>query len=49
MEQYNDYVIAPYQKRDSVFGTMGTFLPLRQEIGYQLDKYFTRPYDTGYD
>ena len=49
MEQYNDYIIPPYQQRNSVFGTMGTFLPLRQEIGYQLDKFFTRPYDTGYD
>ena len=49
MEQYDDYIIAPYQQRNSVFGTMGTFLPLRQEIGYQLDKSLTRPYDTGYD
>ena len=49
MEQYNDYIIAPYQQRDSVFSTMGTFLPLRQEVGYQLDKYYTRPDDTGYD
>lgn len=49
MEQYDDYIIAPYQQRDSVFGAMGMFLPLRQEIGYQLDKSFARPYDTGYD
>ena len=49
MEQHDNYIIAPYQQRDSVFGAMGTFLPLRQEVGYQLDKYYTRPDDTGYD
>lgn len=49
MEQYNNYIIPPYQQRNSVFGVMGTLLPLRQKIGYQLDKSLTRPYDTGYD